>query len=48
MDSKVKHTAVFIMLLLILMILGVVVYSNRYRKTTFFERRDCADGKRER
>lgn len=28
MDSKVKHTAVFIMLLLILMILGVVVYSN--------------------
>jgi len=28
MDSKVKHTAIFIMFLMIVMILGVVVYTN--------------------
>ena len=28
MDSKVKHTAIFVMFLMIVMILGVVVYTN--------------------
>lgn len=43
MDSKVKHTAIFIMFLMIVMILGVVVYTNLDTvKRRFFKEEETA------